>query len=409
MRIHPVFIASSMIPDEKSRVDRLIGRALLQRTMNMQTRIRTELVLFVAIALASLAGCHGGSTANASFKPDVVFAPARTQPVRHWDEFNGRISAIEAVELRPRVSGYIERIAYREGAEVKRGDLLFVIDPRPYRAALDGALAELERARGAATLARSQEQRAQTLLAAKATSQEEYDARRATLIESDAQVHAAEAAVATARLNLEFSEVRAPIEGRASRARLTVGNLAQADQSVLTTLVSLNPVYVYFDCDEQTYLRYAKLARDARAVRVALANEQEFKHTGTVDFLDNQVETATGTIRARAVLSDPDRTFTPGLYARVEMEGGGPSQAVLIDDRAVLTDQDKKYVYVLAPGDKAIRKEVVPGRLVDGLREVQSGLDAGDKVIVEGLPKIFYSGMPVHPLPLQPSAKMAQD
>jgi multidrug efflux system membrane fusion protein len=324
-----------------------------------------------------------------------------------WGEFNGRISAIESVAIRPRISGYIQSIAYREGEEMPRGALLFVIDPRPYRAALNIAAARLDRARASALLARAQDDRAQTLLRASATSIEEAETRHAAHVQSVADVHDAEAAVAVAKLDLEFTEVRAPISGRVSRAMLTVGNLAIADQTLLTSMVSQDPVYVYFDPDEHSFLSYSANAQRSQAgasapkVHVGLANEKEFPHAGTVDFIDNKVNPTTGTIQARATLSNADRTFTPGLYARVQYAGGSEIQAILIKDRSVLTDQDRKYVYVLGPGDKAQRKEVELGGMSEGLRVVTKGLVAGDKVIIEGMQRIFVSGAPVTPTEVQ--------
>jgi multidrug efflux system membrane fusion protein len=295
-------------------------------------------------------------------------------------------------------------VTYREGAEVRQGDLLFVIDPRPYRDALASAQAQLERARAAVDLARVQEQRAQTLIGAKAISREEFDTRHADLTEATAAVRAAEAAVATAKLNLGFTEVRAPVSGRAGRAMLTAGNLAQADQTELTTIVPQDPMYVYFDCDEHSYLRYNELKHRAGqsavagAVRVALANESGFPHSATLDFLDNHLDPATGTIRARAVLPNPDRIFTAGLYARVRLEMGGETAALVIDDKAVLTDQDRKFVYVIGPQNRAIRKDVVLGRAMDGVQVVESGLREHDRVIVSGLQAVLFPGMPVKPV-----------
>ena len=239
--------------------------------------------------------------------PEVSVAKVISKEVSPWDEFTGRVSAVETVELRPRVSGYIERVAYEEGNEIHKGDLLFVIDQRRYRAAFDRANADLERARSESRLAGTEYQRAETLLSQKAISREEFDARNAAHAQGNANVRAAEAALESARLDLQFTEVRAPIDGRAGRAMVTVGNLAQADSTLLTTLVSIDPVHVYFDADEQTYLRYTELARrgehqtDENPVRVGLANETGFPHEGTVDFIDNQVDPRTGTIRARAV------------------------------------------------------------------------------------------------------------
>ena len=216
-------------------------------------------------------------------------------------------------------------------------------------------------------------------------------------------MHAAEAALATAKLNLDFTEVRSPIAGRVSRALLTLGNLVQADQTVLTSVVSQDPVYVYFQPDEQSFLRYRELARKGEransenAVRVGLASETGFPHSGTVNFVNNQVDAATGTINVRATVPNPDGVFVPGLYARVQLEGRAEYMAMLIDDKAIMTDQDRKYVYVLGPEDMAKRKDIVLGSVHDGLRLVQSGLDANDKVIVAGLQKIFAPDTKVKP------------
>ena len=335
--------------------------------------------------------------------PEVGVASVVSRKVRLSNEFNGRVAAVEYVDVRPRVTGYVDRFVFHEGDAVKRGQLLFAIDPRPYRDALESAKAGLDHARAVADFAKIQEQRAQRLDSSKAISHEEYQNRSSDLSQSIANVHAAEAAVATAELNLAFTEVRSPINGRVGRAQLTVGNLAQADQTVLTTVVSQDPVYVYFDCDEQSYLRYKNRAGKGERVnaenpvRVALANETGFPHAGRIDFLDNRVDPSTGTIRARVVIANPDHTFTPGLYARVQLQNQSEQQAMLIDDKAVMTDQDRKYVYVLGPGDKALRKDVTLGPLVGGLRLVQSGLASNDKVIVSNLQKIFYPGVPVTP------------
>ena len=377
-------------------------------------------------ALVLLSGCGrpGAGDAHAGNgpppAPEVQVAEVALQAIRPWDEFNGRIEAVESVQLRSRVSGYIERIAFAEGQEVKKGQLLFVIDPRPYRAALASAQAQLERARAAAGLAQTQDQRARQLVAENAVSREEADTRAATLAQATAQVRAAEAELATARLQLDFTEVRAPITGRASRALLTVGNMAQADQSVLTTLVSQDPVYAYFDADEHSFLRYQKagLSGQGRAVRVALVGDSGFPHAGTLDFSDNQLQPGTGTMRLRARLANPDRMLTPGLFARVQMQSGpdrqgAESQALLIDDKAVLTDQDRKYVYVVGEGNLAERRDLTLGRMVDGRRLVEKGLTEGDRLVVGGVQRIYYPGMPVNPRPVaaaaaQPASAAAQ-
>lgn len=384
-------------------------------------QLRPTMLASAVAALALLSGCSrsGAGDAHASNgpppSPEVQVAEVALQAIRPWDEFNGRIEAVESVQLRSRVSGYIERIAFAEGQEVKKGQLLFVIDQRPYRAALASAQAQLERARAAAGLAQTQDQRARQLVAENAVSREEADTRAATLAQATAQVRAAEAELAIARLQLDFTEVRAPITGRASRALLTVGNMAQADQSVLTTLVSQDPVYVYFDADEHSFLRYQKagLAGQGRAVRIALVGDGGFAHTGTLDFSDNQLQPGTGTMRLRARLANPERTLTPGLFARVQMQSGperqeAEPQALLIDDKAVLTDQDRKYVYVVGEGNLAERRDLTLGRMVDGRRMVEKGLAAGDRLVVGGVQRIYYPGMPINPRPVAAAAAAAR-
>jgi multidrug efflux system membrane fusion protein len=363
--------------------------------------------LAASIAAAVVAsGCSShAAPAQAAMPPppEVSVAPVLVKNVHQWDDFTGRVAAVQTVELRPRVSGYVDKVAYVEGREVAKGDLLFVIDQRPYRAQLAKAQADLARARSEAQLAHTQEKRAQTLVAAKAISREEFDTRHAAVAQGNAAVRAAEAAVATAELDLQFTEVRSPIAGRTGRALVTIGNLARADTTLLTTVVSMDPMYVDFEGDEQAYLRYADLARKGQRselrnpVRVGLADEEGYPHAGTVDFIDNQIDSTTGTIHARAVLPNADRALTPGLFARVQLEGSAEFRAMLVDDKAVLTDQDRKYVYVLGPDNKAVRKDIVAGRVIDGLRVVDSGLDAQDAVIIRGMQKIFFPGMPVQP------------
>lgn len=359
------------------------------------------------LAAAVLAACSGGHAETAAPPPPAVSAaPVLVKQISQWDDFSGRIEAVESVELRPRVSGYIDKVNYVEGEEVKKGDVLFTIDARSYRAELDRASADLARARTQATLSRSEAERARRLSEQQAISTESWEQRRATAEQAQAQVQAAQAAVDAARLNMEFTQVRAPINGRAGRAMVTAGNLVTAGDSasVLTTLVSLNTVFVYFDADEGTFLRYAQMARKGERpserdselpVKVGLSGEEGYPHTGKVDFLDNQVTRSTGTIRVRAVLDNADRAFTPGLFARVQLLGSGQFQAMLIDDKAVLTDQDRKFVYVVDKENKAQRRDVQLGRTAEGLRIVEQGLKAGDRVIIDGVQKVFMPGMPV--------------
>lgn len=372
----------------------------------------TLLALASLLPALLLAGCNRGEATQAPPQPPpapvVSVAEVLSREVTQWDEFTGRVEAVESVEIRPRVAGYIDTVNFREGKEVNKGDVLFVIDQRPFRAELARAEAELARSRTRAQLAHTQAERAQKLLDTRALSQEEYDERIAADAQSRADIRAVEAAVEMARLNLEYTEVRAPIDGRVGRALVTAGNLVatQPAATALATLVSLDPVYVYFEGDEQTYLRYGEMARRgerpssrevANPVFVGLANEEGFPHQGRMDFVDNQLDPATGTIRARAVLDNKDRFFTPGLFARVKLIGSGTFHALLVDDKAVLTDQDRKYVYVLGPENKALRRDVKLGRIIDGLRVVTGGLSAGDKVIVHGVQKVFFPGMAVTP------------
>ncbi len=377
----------------------------------------------IAVVVAGLIGFAlsapgaKSNTAPAAPPPPAVSAAAvLAKSVTYWDEFPGRVAAIDNVEIRPRVGGYIESIKFREGDDVKKGDILFVIDRRPFQAQAARAEAELVRARTQAELAKTQADRAQKLLEGRVISQEEFDQRIAAQAEASAAVRAAEAAAQSARLDLEFTQVRSPIDGRAGQALITVGNLVSPNQSLLTTVVSLDRVYVYFESDEQTFLRYTAMgqsgerssSQDARhPVQVALADETDFPHKGYLDFVDNHLDPATGTIRARAILDNKDRTLTPGLFARVKLLGSGQVNALLIDEKAILTDQDRKYVYVVGEQNRAVRRDITLGRESDGFRVVTSGLNPGDRVIVHGIQKIFMPGMPVNPADIEMGAPPA--
>ncbi|HEY7530444.1 MAG TPA: efflux RND transporter periplasmic adaptor subunit [Gemmatimonadota bacterium] len=365
---------------------------------------RSALVLALAPAVAA---CGGGDP-PAPPPVKVTVAAVITREINEWDEFTGRMQAVETVEIRPRVSGYVQRVAFEEGKEVRKGDVLFVIDPRPYRAELARAAAELERARTRAQLANRDLERARFLIEKQAISQEEFDLRTSALRENEAAIRAAEAEVAEARLDVEWATVRSPIDGRVSRAEVTEGNLVESgpgEPTLLTTVVSLDPMYVYFEGDEQTYLKYGRLARSgARAssrdvpnpIFLGLANEEGFPHEGYVDFVDNQLDPSTGTIRARAVFSNADRLFTPGLFARLKLVGSGRYEARLVRDAAIGTDQDKKFVLVLQPDSTVEYRRIEPGRVVEGLRIVTSGLEGGEKIVVNGLQRV-RSGMKVDP------------
>lgn len=364
--------------------------------------------LGVMLLSALLVGCDNSVAQNAAPPaPAVSAADVVVKSISQWDSFNGRIEAVESVQLRPRVSGYIDKVNYTDGQEVKKGEVLFTIDDRTYRAALEQAQANLARAKTQASLAQSEANRTDKLINTHLVSREEWEQRRSAAVQAQADIRAAQAAVDAAQLNLDFTKVTAPIDGRASRALITSGNLVTAGDtaSVLTTLVSQKTVYVYFDVDESTYLHYQNLARSGQGassnhtalpVEIGLTGEEGYPHQGKVDFLDNQLTPSTGTIRMRALLDNAQRQFTPGLFARVRLPGSAEFKATLVDDKAVLTDQDRKYVYIVDKEGKAQRRDITPGRLADDLRIVQQGLNPGDKVIIEGLQKVFMPGMPVN-------------
>jgi multidrug efflux system membrane fusion protein len=364
-----------------------------------------------------LAACGGGM--DMQMPPtEVSVAAVVSKSVMQWDEFTGRIEAVDSVELRPRVGGYLTGVHFEEGSVVAKGDLLFTIDDREHRAAVASARADVARADARRGLAATELKRSESLIAAKAVSAGELESRQNEAKQADADALAAKARLDSAELLLSFTRVTAPIAGRAGAARLRTGNLVAPGEPVLTTLVSMDPVYVSFEGDERAYLRYQDMARDGsrpssrnaeNPVRVALANETGFPHTGRMVFVDNAVNPATGTIFARAELPNPDGVFTPGLFARVQLLGSGQRDALLIHPQAVLTDQNIRYVYVAADvtpppemggGDAylgAVRKNVTLGPTIDGLVVVESGLDATDRVIVNGMRKIFFPGAPVAP------------
>ena len=352
------------------------------------------------LAGALALGC-GTASPPAPPPPAVSVAAVPTREITEWDEVSGRFEAVDAVEIRPRVSGFLRRVAFAEGKEVRKGDILFEIDPRPYQAELARAEAALDQAKSGAALAGRDVERARRLVDVKAISQEEFDGRVSASAQGSASVRGAEAMVTTARLNLEWTQVRSPISGRVGRAEVTEGNLVQAGPpaaTLLTTVVSLDPIYVYFETDEQTYLKYSALARagsrpssrDAKSpVSLGLANEDGgFPHTGYVDFLDNQLDPRTGTIRTRAVFSNKERLFTPGLFARLRLAGSGRYSATLVLDRAIGTDQDKKFVMVVKPDSTVDYRPIRIGRLLDEFRVVLSGLEPGERIVINGLQRV---------------------
>jgi multidrug efflux system membrane fusion protein len=312
------------------------------------------------------------------------------RPLREWQEFTGRLQAVNTIEIRPRVSGSIDRVAFADGARVKKGELLFQIDPRPFQAEVDRLLAERSRSVSDLALAKANHARAERLISAHAISREDYERLVAAQASAQGALGAVEASLRAAHLNREFTEVRAAIDGHVSRALITAGNLVTS-ASLLTTLVSDDPVYVYFDADEHTYLRFAKAEREARqgeaaaGVYIGLVDEEGYPHAGQLDFIDNQVDPTTGTIRARASLANPDGRYTPGLFARVRLVGGEDRDSVLIEDRAIGTDLSKQFVLTLNDHNRIEYRLVELGAEINGLRVVKQGLKAGETIVVNGL------------------------
>lgn len=360
------------------------------------------------MALA-LAACGGeAKPPSKPAPPAVTVAKPLVKQVTDWDEYTGRLEAVDSVEVRARVSGYLQSVHFKDGAIVERGDLLFVIDPRPYQAALDQAVARADQADARLELARNDRVRAERLFESRAISEEEVDARIQTERAAVARLEAAHAAVDVAELDLDFTRVRAPITGRISRELVTEGNLisgGSAGSTLLTTIVSLDPIHVYFTADEHSVLRYMRLARSGarpssrvtpNPVRLQLADEQGFPHRGHMDFVDNRMDGATGTMLGRAVVPNPDYMLVPGLFARVRLLGAGPYPALLIPDEAIGTDQAQKFVYVLGDDNVATRQEVQLAESHGGLRVIREGLKADDKVVVKGIQRASV-GSPVSP------------
>jgi RND family efflux transporter MFP subunit len=338
----------------------------------------------------------------------VTVSRPLVREIIEWDEYTGRLEATESVEVRARVNGYLQSIHFKDGAIVKKGDLLFVIDPRPYQAELDRVTAELQLAQARLELAKSDYARAQKLLQFRAISQEEADTRAATERQAQESVEAGRAAVKAAKLNVEFTRVTSPITGRISRKLVTEGNLINggtAESTLLTTIVSMDPIYVYFEADERSYLKYARLsqngkgpsAREARnPVYLALADEKGFPRKGYIDFVDNRLDPRTGTMSGRAVFSNPDLALTPGLFGRVRLQGSTSYKAVLVPDEAVGSDQSQKFVFVLN-GDNTVEYRTVQlGPLVHGFRVVREGLKPDDWFIANGVQRA-RTGLKVSP------------
>lgn len=373
--------------------------SLSQRSRFASSR---AVILFLLLT-ALLTGCKAKSEEAAAPSspppPEVDVAEIIAQPVVLSESFTGRVEAAETVALRARVSGYIQDVAFEEGELVEQGDLLFLIDQRPYQARVGAAQADLAQAKSQLAQAASEAERARVLLGRQAISQEVHDQRQAALNNARAMVDAAEAALDTAELDLEYTHITAPVSGRAGRAMVTRGNLANADQSLLTTLVSIDPVHVYFEADEQAaFASQTLLIGDMpNSLTIELGGDPQRQYTGALDFIDNHLNPNTGTLQFRAVLANPDGRIRPGEFARVEMPIARLEQALLVDRKAILTDQDRRYVYVVDANNRAERRQVTTGRQVAEQTVITEGLTAGDRVIINGVQKVFMPGMEVAP------------
>lgn len=344
-------------------------------------------------------GPPGAGAPPGMMGPSIGVAEVKERGVRLWHEFSGRITAVEQVEVRPRVAGMIDQVHFRDGAMVAKGDLLFTLDRRPYQAEVDRAAGALAAAEAAAERARKEADRAEGLLKDKSISQRDFDQRRGDALAAEANVKSAAAALEQARLNFEYSEVRAPVAGRVGRAEITAGNLVGLGEPVLTVIVSSDPVYADFEMDEATFLHYVgAVAGDVTRIPVmlALAAETGETRTGHVSSFDNRIDVASATVRVRAVFDNKDGKLVPGMFARVLIGSAEERNVLLVTERAVGTDQDKKFVLVMGADGKTERRTVRLGPRAEGLRIVEEGLKAGEKIVVRGLQQA-QMGMPVRP------------
>ncbi|RJG09328.1 efflux RND transporter periplasmic adaptor subunit [Massilia cavernae] len=366
--------------------------------MGLTSKIR--LLALLAVNALACVGCGDQAPAQppgGEGPPPVLVAPVAKRMVEEFEEFSARLAAVDQVEVRARVAGTLERVHFRDGQRVRKDTLLFTIDPRPFAAEVARNTASVASARSQAELARAQLARAEQLLPTHNISVQAVDERRAATQNAASSLRAAEAALEAARLNLGFTRIAALIDGRVSRTTVTAGNLVNVNEPVLTTIVSTDRVYAYFDASEAAYLKYGQSAdgQTAPVVRMGLFNEQGFPHAGKIDFVDNRLNPGTGSIQVRAVFDNPDGRFTPGLSARIRVGAGKPYEATVVPDRAITTDQTRKIVLVVGPKGIVEAREVKTGALVNGMRVV-SGVNPGENIIVDGLQRAM-PGAPVTP------------
>jgi RND family efflux transporter MFP subunit len=336
-----------------------------------------------------LAGCGAAESAEAPPPPmPVTVAAPLVQEVVDWDDYVGRFEAVQSVEVKPRVTGYLRSVAFADGAYVRAGQTLFTIDARPAQAALDQSIAQLARAQATLVNARTELARSQTLAASQAASTEEVEQRRAGVRAGEADVNAARAAVRAQQLTVGFTRVTAPISGRVSERIVDVGNSVTADTTVLTRIVSTNPIHFAFDGSEALLLKYQRQgagSSNGTPVRIKLQDEPTYLHAGRLDFVDSTIDTGAGTVRARAVVPNPDNFIKPGMFGQMQLSGSQPYRAMLIPDTAVITDAARKVVYLVAKDGTVISRPVVLGPLTGNLRVVRSGIGPDDRVIISGL------------------------
>lgn len=363
------------------------------------TIMRTTLMTMAIGAALALAGCKETAPGVGSAQPPgVPVAEVIVRPVTPFAEFTGSLTAVKQVELRPRVAGYIQQVSVPEGTFVEKGKPLFHIDPRPFQAARDAAAARLREAEAASALAQADHARAEQLFAQKIVARNRLDSATAALNAGKAQVDAARAALDAAQLDLSFTRVTSPISGRVGQVLVTEGNYVASGVTPLTTIVSINPLHVYFDVDERTYLRSLAAGRTdsstSAKVTVALVTDKDYTREGRLDFLSNAADRGTGTVRVRAVIDNPDGQLTPGLFAKVRLEAGASKDRVLVADQSISTDQGHRYVLVVGKGNTTEYRPVEVGPVVDGLRVIEQGLQPGDRIVVKGLVR---PGMKVSP------------